>query len=107
MEVTGTQIGFEALISLLSAMGGALTIWFTLKNRVEVQQVILTNLTADMEELKINCKEGQHTMHKRIDVLKGQVEVNREKSDESLSDIKTEMKDMELRIIQAIHDIKK
>ena len=107
MEITGMQIGFDALISMLSAVIGALTVWFSLKNKVEIQQVILSNLKADMEEVKTNKKEGQATMHKRIDVLKGQVELNREKSDESLSDIKTEMKDMELRIIQAIHDIKK
>jgi len=107
MELSGMQIGFGALVSLLSAVVGALTVWFSLKNKVEIQQVILRNLTTDMEEVKTNRKEGQATMHKRIDVLKGQVELNREKSNESLSDIKTEMKDMELRIIQAIHDIKK
>jgi hypothetical protein len=107
MEITGMQIGFDALISMLSAVIGAMTVWFTLKNKVEIQQVILSNLDADMQEIKSNKKEGQATMHKRIDVLKKQVESNREKTDESLSDIKTEMKDMELRIIQAIHEINK
>ena len=46
-------------------------------------------------------------MHKRIDDLKGQVERNREKNDASLLELKTEMGAMELRIIQAIHAIKK
>ena len=59
MEVTGMQIGFDALLSLISGIVGALTVWYTLK------------------------------------------------SDATASELKSEMNAMELRIIQAIHDIKK
>ncbi len=105
--MTGFQIGFDALISLLSAVTGALTVWYTLKGKVEIQQVILENLIADMEEVKTHKKEGHTQLHKRIDDLKGQVERNREKNDESLGELKKEMGAMELRIIQAIHALKK
>ena len=105
--MTGFQIGFDALISLLSAVTGALTVWYTLKGKVEIQQVILENLIADMEEIKTHKKEGHTQLHKRIDDLKGQVERNREKNDESLGELKKEMGAMELRIIQAIHALKK
>ena len=105
--MTGFQIGFDALISLLSAVTGALTVWYTLKGKVEIQQVILQNLISEMEEVKLHKKEGHTQLHKRIDDLKGQVERNREKNDESLGELKNEMGAMELRIIQAIHALKK
>ena len=105
--MTGFQIGLDALISLLSAVVGALAVWYSLKGKVEIQQVILNNLIQDMEEVKTHKKEGNIQLHKRIDDLKGQVERNREKNDESLSELKKEMGAMELRIIQAIHAVKK
>ena len=105
--MTGFQIGLDALISLLSAVAGALAVWYSLKGKVEIQQVVLNNLIADMEEIKTHKKEGHTQLHKRIDDLKGQVERNREKNDQALADIKAEMGQMEIRIIQAIHAIKK
>ena len=103
MEVTGFQIGFDALISLLSAVVGALTVWYSLKGKVEIQQVVLDNLAQDMEEIKTAKKEGHITLHNRIDILKLQVEENRQANDKSVSELKTEMGQMELRIINAIH----
>lgn len=102
MEVTG--IGFEALISLLSAIVGALTIWYSLKGKVEIQSVILSNLKVDMDELKEDKKHSSTTLHKRIDEVKKQVEENRVTQDRAIADLKTEMQAMELRIIQAIHE---
>lgn len=107
MEVTGFQIGFDALISLLSAVIGALTVWYSLKGKVEIQQIVLENLSSDMEEMKSHKKEGHTILHNRIDDLKNQVDKNREKNDDSLSNLKKEMGAMEIRIIQAIHAIKK
>ena len=54
MEITSMQIGFDALVSLLSALIGALTVWYSLKNKVSIQQVVLENLRKDMEEIKAN-----------------------------------------------------
>ncbi len=105
--MTGFQIGFDALVSLLSAVVGALTVWYSLKGKVEIQQVVLNNLISDMNEIKTHKKEGTILLHKRIDDLKKQVERNREKNDASLLELKTEMGAMELRIIQAIHANKK
>tara|TARA_R110000823_G_C15921059_1_gene498674 strand:- start:525 stop:848 length:324 start_codon:yes stop_codon:yes gene_type:complete len=107
MEVTGMQIGFDALLSLISGIVGALTVWYTLKNKVEIQQLILNNLKGDIMELKMREKDSNTLLHKRIESLKTQVELNRQKSDATASELKSEMNAMELRIIQAIHDIKK
>lgn len=114
MDTVGFNIGFEALVSLLSAVVGALTVWYSLKGKVEIQQVVLDNLISDMEDIKENKKEGQDRLHKRIDSLKTQVEANREKNDEALAEVKaeisgvrTEMGAMELRIIQAFHACQK
>jgi len=57
------QIGFDALVSLLSALIGALTVWYSLKNKVSIQQVVLDNLRKDMEEVKANKKEAQVTLY--------------------------------------------
>lgn len=101
------QIGFDALLSLISGIVGALTVWYTLKNKVEIQQLILNNLKGDIMELKMREKDSNTLLHKRIESLKTQVELNRQKSDATASELKSEMNAMELRIIQAIHDIKK
>tara|TARA_R110000851_G_scaffold100671_2_gene216359 strand:- start:1384 stop:1707 length:324 start_codon:yes stop_codon:yes gene_type:complete len=104
MEITGFGIGFEALVSLLSAIVGALAVWYSLKGKVEIQSVILSNLKIDMDEIKDDKKAGNLTLHKRIDDVKKQVEENRVTQDRAIADLKTEMQAMELRIIQAIHE---
>jgi len=104
MEVSSMQIGFDALVALLGSITGALAVWYTLKGKVAIQEVILANLNRDMEEFKTNKKEGHTLLHKRIDDLQKQVETNRSKHEASISDLKTEMGQMELRIINAIHD---
>lgn len=103
MEVSSLQIGFDALVALGGSLTGALTVWYTLKGRVAIQEVVLNNLEKDMEEIKQQKKEGHFTLHKRIDDLKAQVERNREKNDESLGELKKEMGQMEIRIINAIN----
>jgi len=106
METTGFGIGFEALISLLSAIIGALTVWYSLKGKVEIQEVILNNLKVDINEIKMDKKISHTSVHKRIDDVKIQVENNRATQDRIIGDLKTEMQAMELRIIQAIHEQK-
>ena len=103
MEVSSLQIGFDALVALLGSLTGALAVWYTLKGKVAIQEVVLNNLEKDMEEIKQQKKEGHGTLHKRIDDLKAQVERNREKNDESLGELKKEMGQMEIRIINAIN----
>ena len=100
------QIGFDALVALLGSLSGALAVWYTLKSKVAIQEVILNNLNRDMDQFKTNKKEGHSLLHKRIDDLQKQVETNRSKHEESMSDLKTEMGQMELRIITAIHSDK-
>jgi gas vesicle protein len=97
MDVTGLQIGFDALLSILSALVGALTVWFTLKNKVTIQQLLLDRLSKEVDE----------RLHKRIDDLKSKVEVNREKNDQAINQLREDMAQMKIDIIEAIHAIKK
>ena len=97
MDVTGLQIGFDALLSILSALVGALTVWFTLKNKVTIQQLLLDSLS----------KEVNERLHKRIDDLKVKVEVNREKNDRAINQLREDMAQMKIDIIEAIHAIRK
>ena len=95
MEISNMQVGFDALLSILSALIGALTVWFTLKNKVAIQQIILDSL-----------KESLDMVHKRVDGLKDKVESNREKQEKSVADIRDDMAKMKIEIIEAIHAIK-
>jgi gas vesicle protein len=103
MEVSSLQIGFDALVSILSALVGALTVWFTLKNKVAIQQIVLENLQKEIIDLKSEKKDNNQLLHKRIDELSSKVDNNRERNDQALADIVKEMAAMELRIIQAIN----
>jgi len=89
------QVGFDALLSILSALVGALTVWFTLKNKVAIQQIILDSM-----------KDSLDMVHKRVDGLKDKVESNREKQEKSVADIRDDMAKMKIEIIEAIHAIK-
>ena len=95
MEISSMQVGFDALLSILSALVGALTVWFTLKNKVAIQQMVLDNLSKDVS-----------VIHKRIDDVKDKVESNREKQEKSITDIRDDMAKMKIEIIEAIHAIK-
>tara|TARA_R100001198_G_C5082085_1_gene123091 strand:- start:202 stop:495 length:294 start_codon:yes stop_codon:yes gene_type:complete len=95
MEISSMQVGFDALLSILSALVGALTVWFTLKNKVAIQQMVLDNLSKDVD-----------VVHKRIDDVKEKVEVNREKQEKSIADLRDDMAKMKIEIIEAIHAIK-
>ena len=103
MEVSSLQIGFDVLIALLVSVTGALGVWYSLKGKVTLQQIILDALSKDLEEMKVEKKDNHTLLHNRIDDLKKQVERNREKNDQSLSDLKSEMGKMEIRIIHAIN----
>ena len=106
MDVSGLQIGFDALVALLVSLAGALGVWHTLKGKVAIQQLILDNLSKDLSEIKDDKKDSHNLIHSRIDELKGKVESNRERNDQALADLKSEMQAMELRIINAINDKK-
>ena len=95
MEISNMQLGFDALLSILSALVGALTVWFTLKNKVAIQQMVLDNLQKDLT-----------VIHKRVDDLKDKVESNREKQEKSITDLRDDMAKMKIEIIEAIHAIK-
>jgi len=103
MEVSSLQIGFDALVALLVSITGALGVWYSLKGKVTIQQMTLDSLSKDLEEMKVDKKDNQTLLHKRIDDLKKQVERNREKNDKALADLKAEMGQMEIRIINAIN----
>jgi len=106
MDVSGLQIGFDALVALLVSLAGALGVWHTLKGKVAIQQLILDSLKTDLAEIKSDKKETHDLLHSRINELKGKVEANREKNDQALADLKSEMQQMEIRIINAINEKK-
>jgi len=95
MEAEGLTFGLNAIVSILFAAAGALGFWYTIKGAVNL-------LEQRVKTLEANDK----VLHKRVESLKLEVKENREKSDTSISDITSKMQEMELRIIQAIHDSK-
>lgn len=106
MDVSEMQIGLDVLIGILSAAAGALTIWYTLKNKVQIQQLHIDQNIKDVAELQSASKDMCNRLHSRVDSLKSVVESNREKSDNTFAAIKSDMSAMEMRIIQEIHKLK-
>lgn len=106
MDVSGLQIGFDAFIALLVSLTGALGVWHTLKGKVTIQQLTLDNLSKDIDEMKSIKKDITERVHKRIDDLKTKVESNREKQEQSISQLREDMAKMKIEIIEAIHGIK-
>lgn len=107
MDINGLSIGVDMLTSILFGATGALGVWFKLKGKVEILDIEIESLKHDYKSLTQLKKEDNLALHKRVDALKSVVEKNREKQDSSSQEIKTEMNKMELRIITAIHELKK
>ena len=106
MEVNSITIGLGAIISLLSGVIGAVGFWYKVKNKVDLLEVKQENINKEHEELKNSAQKADDIIHNRIENLKQQVENNRSKHDASIVELKQEMSQMELRIIQAIHELK-
>lgn len=96
MNAEEITFGINSLSSIVFGLGGGLLAWFKLKGKTELQQQSIDVLNEEVDKL-----------HNRIDRLKEEVAKNREKSDNSVQEIKNSMNAMELRIIKAIHEIKK
>lgn len=94
MDASGLQISLSLVIAIISGVVSAAGVWFKLKGKVELQQ------------LKIETMEdGLEIAQERVSKLKTQVEANKEKNENAVSDLKKEMNDMEMRIIKAIHEL--
>lgn len=87
-------ISLEIFIGLTSGIVSALGVWFKLKSTVEIQKIMLDNVDHDV-----------NLINERITRLKATVEANREKNEGSLTELKKEINEMEIRIIKAIHEI--
>jgi hypothetical protein len=90
----GLSISLEIFIGLTSGIVSALGVWFKLKSTVEIQKIMLDNVEHDI-----------NLVNDRITRLKTTVEANREKNEGSLTELKKEINEMEIRIIKAIHEI--
>jgi hypothetical protein len=90
----GLSISLEIFIGLTSGIVSALGVWFKLKSTVEIQKIMLDNVEHDV-----------NLVNDRITRLKTTVEANREKNEGSLTELKKEINEMEIRIIKAIHEI--
>jgi len=95
MEVEGLTFGLNAIVSILFAAAGALGFWYTIKGSVNL-----------LEQRVKTLESTDKILHKRVEGLKEEVKENRDKADSSIADITGKMQAMELRIIQAIHDLK-
>ena len=95
MEAEGMTFGLNAIVSILFAAAGALGFWYTIKGSVNL-----------LEQRVRTLESTDRVLHKRVEGLKEEVKENRDKADSSIADITGKMQAMELRIIQAIHDLK-
>lgn len=95
MDATELTFGLNTLLSFIFGIGGGLGAWFTMKGRQDL---------ADQRISSLEKNDG--TTHQRIDLLKKEVKENRQRSDTSVEGVTKNMHEMEVRIIQAINEIK-
>lgn len=96
MDAQEITFGLNTFLSVIFGAGGALGVWFKLKGTVNL-----------LDQKVSNLEDDKVMLNSRIDNLKKEVKENRDKSDKSITEITEKMQAMELRIIQAIHDMKR
>ena len=94
--MNGALLSLEIFIALVSGIVSAAAVWFKLKSTVEMQKLMIDNMKEDVD-----------SANDRVTRLKKTVEGNRDKTETSMAELKKEINDMEIRIIKAIHEIKK
>ena len=94
MDASGLQISLSLVIAIVSGVISAAGVWFKLKGKVELQELKLQTM-----------EDGLEIAQERVSKLKSQVEVNKEKNETAVADLKQEMNNMEMRIIKAIHEL--
>ena len=94
MDASGLQISLSLVIAIVSGVVSAAGVWFKLKGKVELQELKLQNM-----------EDGLEIAQERVTRLKGQVEANKEKNENAVSELKKEINEMEIRIIKAIHEL--
>lgn len=107
MDAGSLSFTLSGLMSILLGAAGAFGVWFRLKGTISVQDVEIKSLKFDMQEIKVDMKSDKVQIHKRMDSQKELIEKNRINSDTGIRGIEGKMNEMELRIIKAIHEIKK
>lgn len=118
MDYSSITFGLDVLVSVIFGAGGALAVWFKMKGKQDILEINYINFESkylsDVQKLQkeievLNCdrKEAYAIIHERIGGLKSEVEENRKNSDKGHQEITSNMNAMELRIIKAIHEIKK
>jgi len=118
MNFSEITFNVTSLVTIVGAVMSVLSVYVKLNNKIAIinkeQEVIKDDVTSNHRELIIivDKREKQvnkevEIIHERIDRVKEDVRDNRIKSEKETSDLKSAMQEMELRIIKAIHEIKK
>tara|TARA_R110000787_G_scaffold74970_4_gene166294 strand:- start:1928 stop:2251 length:324 start_codon:yes stop_codon:yes gene_type:complete len=107
MDAGSLSFTLSSLMSILLGAGGAFGVWFRLKGTISIQAIEILALKSDMQDIKVDMKSDKVQIHKRMDSQKELIEKNRVNSDIGIRGIEGKMNEMELRIIKAIHEIKK
>lgn len=92
MNAEELQFGLTTVLSVVFGSGGALAVWFTMKGRIQL-----------LEQAVKNSEDDNKMAHERITNLKEKVDL----IEKFAPEIKLEMKEMELRILSAIHKLDK
>ena len=87
MNAEELQFGLNTVLSLIFGSGGALGVWFGLKNRLNLAN-------AKIDELS----EDNRNAHKRISNLKDSLDKHKEMTQE----FRIEIKSMEIRLVEKI-----
>ena len=94
MLVEGLSISIYMLLAILSGTISALGVWFRLRYKVDVQNIDINNHKVDILKTR-----------EELLLLTHVVEKNKDRSSDSMSTLKEEISQMEIRIIKEIHNL--
>ena len=95
MDAGSLSFTLSSLMSILLGAGGAFGVWFRLKGTISIQAIEILALKSDIQDIREEDSDD-------LELFK-----NRVNSDIGIRGIEGKMNEMELRIIKAIHEIKK
>ena len=103
-SISELQIGMDVLIGSASGILGAMGAYYKLKARLDLQEAKNVEQEREIQDVKERKKEMNTALHKRIDDQNHVIHDLQKEMNAGHSALRTELAQMELRIVEKITD---
>lgn len=100
-------VGVEIIISVISGMAGAIGAYVKLKSSIDILIEKDVNQQNQIENIKEGKKELSAVLHKRVNVLRADLQQLQVDVTKGHNNLQTSMAQMELRIVKEIQKIQR